>query len=95
MRNKLLPMVVGLALLGGVAAAPADAGVHVSLGFGFPVFAPVHPYPYAPPPVYVAPPPVYLPPPVVYYGGPRYYPYRGHHHGWGHYKKHRRHHHRH
>ncbi len=47
-------------------ARTAQAGVHVSIGFGLPVVArPVYVAPPPPPPVYVAPAPVYYRP--VYY----------------------------
>ena len=58
-----------LALVGFALATPArsaEAGVHVSIGFGLPVVArPVYVAPPPPPPVYVAPAPVYYRP--VYY----------------------------
>jgi hypothetical protein len=69
--------ITSIASLGLLAASfgKAEAGTHVSFGFGFssPVYA--QPY-YAPPPVYYAPPPVvYAPPPAYYYSPPRvYYP---------------------
>ena len=66
---------LGFLAASAVLAGKAEAGSHVSFGFGFssPVYA--QPY-YAPPPVYYAPPPVvYAPPPVYYYPAPRaYYP---------------------
>ncbi len=78
--RKVLLVVAGLLLAGGLMARPAEAGVNFSIGLGFPVFGPVYPYPA---PVYVAPPPVYYAPPV-YYGPPRYYPYGGY--GGGYYR---------
>ncbi len=66
---------LGFLAASAVLAGKAEAGSHVSFGFGFssPVYA--QPY-YGPPPVYYTPPPVvYAPPPVYYYPAPRaYYP---------------------
>jgi len=74
-RKKLA--ITSIAALGFLAASSAlagkaEAGSHISFGFGFssPVYA--QPY-YAPPPVYYAPPPVVYAPPPVYYYPPRVY----------------------
>src|SRR6266849_6509351 len=68
-RKKLA--ITSIAALGFLAASSAlagkaEAGSHISFGFGFssPVYA--QPY-YAPPPVVYAPPPVYYYPPRVYH----------------------------
>jgi hypothetical protein len=65
---------LGLLVASSAFVGRAEAGTHVSFGFGFsaPVYA--QPY-YAPPPVYYAPPPVVYTPPAYYYAPPRvYYP---------------------
>lgn len=69
--NRMTQALVAIAALG--AAGIASAHVAVSIGFGFPVAAPVY---VAPQPVYyVQPPVVYAPPPPVYYQ--RSYAYYG------------------
>ena len=72
--NRMYPAIVAIAALGaaGIASAHGRGHARFSVGFGFPIGAPV----YGPAPVYVAPPPVYYvqprvvylaPPPPVYY----------------------------
>jgi hypothetical protein len=80
--NKLLTLIGLSAIVAGLMTSPAQAGIHIALGFGG-YYSPVPaPYPYGP--AYYE---GYFGPEVVYYG-PGYYPWfhgywrGGYHHRW-------------
>jgi hypothetical protein len=65
MKRFLFPALIACAFLF-AGPAPARAGVHVTFGFGLPVY--YGPYAYGPDP--------------YWYGGPYYYPYGGYYSGY-------------
>jgi len=93
MRNKLIAVLAGTALVAASGAAFAGGNVSFGISLGVPAYYPAPVYA-APPVVYAPPPPVYYAPPVVYYR-PYYAPAavvrfdRGWGHGHRHYVHHR------